>query len=89
MPPVAPPVTRNPDQGDALVVERRKQRLEPPRMYQVVMLNDDFTPMEFVIVVLQEFFGKDRETATRSCSRFTSMAVVSAASTRATLPQPR
>jgi ATP-dependent Clp protease adaptor protein ClpS len=65
MPPVAPPVTRNPDQGDALVVERRKQRLEPPRMYQVVMLNDDFTPMEFVIVVLQEFFGKDRETATQ------------------------
>ena len=63
--PVAPPVTRNPDQGDALVVERRKQRLEPPRMYQVVMLNDDFTPMEFVIVVLQEFFGKDRETATQ------------------------
>ena len=65
MPPVAPPVTRNPDQGDALVVERRKQRLEPPRMYQVVMLNDDFTPMEFVIVVLQEFFGKNRETATQ------------------------
>jgi hypothetical protein len=34
-------------------------------MYQVVMLNDDFTPMEFVIVVLQEFFGKDREAATQ------------------------
>ena len=34
-------------------------------MYQVVMLNDDFTPMEFVIIVLQELFGKDRETATQ------------------------
>lgn len=34
-------------------------------MYQVVMLNDDFTPMEFVIAVLQEFFGKDHDEATR------------------------
>jgi len=34
-------------------------------MYQVVMLNDDYTPMEFVIVVIQEFFNKDRETATQ------------------------
>ena len=34
-------------------------------MYQVVMLNDDFTPMEFVVRVLQEFFSKDRETATQ------------------------
>ena len=34
-------------------------------MYQVVLLNDDFTPMEFVVRVLQEFFNKDRETATQ------------------------
>jgi len=34
-------------------------------MYQVVMINDDYTPMEFVILVLQEFFGKDREVATQ------------------------
>ena len=34
-------------------------------MYQVVMLNDDYTPMEFVVVVIQEFFNKDRETATQ------------------------
>jgi ATP-dependent Clp protease adaptor protein ClpS len=34
-------------------------------MYQVVMLNDDFTPMEFVVMVLQQFFSKDRETATQ------------------------
>ena len=34
-------------------------------MYQVVMLNDDYTPMEFVVLVLQEFFNKDREAATQ------------------------
>ncbi len=34
-------------------------------MYQVVMLNDDYTPMEFVVGVIQDFFGKDLETATQ------------------------
>ena len=34
-------------------------------MYQVVMLNDDYTPMEFVVVIIQEFFGKDLEAATQ------------------------
>ena len=47
------------------MLERRVQKTRPPQMYQVVMLNDDYTPMEFVIVVLQEFFSKDRETATQ------------------------
>jgi ATP-dependent Clp protease adaptor protein ClpS len=37
---------------------------EPPPFYQVVMLNDDFTPMEFVVYVIQEYFGKDLEVAT-------------------------
>ena len=46
-------------------MERRTQKVKPPQMYQVVMLNDDYTPMEFVIVVIQEFFGKDQETATQ------------------------
>ena len=67
-PPLGP--TRKPelpshDEGGAVLLERRTQRVAPPPMYQVVMLNDDFTPMEFVIVVLQEFFGKDRESATQ------------------------
>lgn len=53
------------DEGGAVLLERRTQKVAPPPMYQVVMLNDDFTPMEFVIVVLQEFFGKDRESATQ------------------------
>ena len=47
------------------MIERRPQKTAPPQMYQVVMLNDDYTPMEFVVVVIQEFFNKDRETATQ------------------------
>lgn len=67
-PPKSPPSpTVRPvfDEGDAVVLERRSQKTQPPQMHQVVMLNDDYTPMEFVIVVLQEFFSKDRETATQ------------------------
>lgn len=47
------------------MLERRTQRVKPPKMYQVVLLNDDFTPMEFVVLVIQEYFNKDRETATQ------------------------
>ena len=54
-----------PDDGGEVVLERVPQKVKPPQMYQVVMLNDDFTPMEFVVVVIQEFFGKDRESATQ------------------------
>ena len=48
-----------------MVLERRTQKTRPPSMYQVVMLNDDYTPMEFVVIVIQEFFSKDLETATQ------------------------
>ena len=48
-----------------MVAERRTQRVKPPQMYQVVLLNDDYTPMEFVVVVIQEFFSKDLEAATQ------------------------
>lgn len=57
-----PPV---PSDGAAVVLERKTQRVEPPKMYQVVLLNDDFTPMEFVVFVLQEHFRHDLETATQ------------------------
>jgi ATP-dependent Clp protease adaptor protein ClpS len=53
------------DDDGTVVLERRTQRTKPPQMYQVVMLNDDYTPMEFVVMVLQEFFSKDLETSTR------------------------
>jgi ATP-dependent Clp protease adaptor protein ClpS len=66
-PPPAAPLTRPlQDDGDGTVVlERRPEKVKPPKMYQVVLLNDDYTPMEFVVVVIQEFFNKDRETATQ------------------------
>ena len=64
--PAAPPVIRPArDEGGSVVLERRTQKTQPPQMYRVLMLNDDYTPMEFVIVVLQEFFSKDREQATQ------------------------
>lgn len=40
-------------------LERSEQKL--PSMYKVVLLNDDFTPMEFVVMVVREYFKKDRE----------------------------
>lgn len=61
-PTAAPPKQ---DDGDTTVLERVPQKTKPPQMYQVVMLNDDYTPMEFVVFVIQEFFNKDRETATQ------------------------
>jgi ATP-dependent Clp protease adaptor protein ClpS len=50
--------------GDLLVQESKPELKQPP-LYQVVMLNDDYTPMEFVVQVLQMFFGMGREKATR------------------------
>ena len=64
----SPPATARPadvNGGDSVVLERRPQKTKPPQMHQVVLLNDDYTPMEFVVVVIQEFFSKDRETATQ------------------------
>ncbi len=49
--------------GFALASERPK--LKRPPLYKVVLLNDDYTPMEFVVEVLRAFFGMNPETATR------------------------
>ena len=65
IPPPANPLAR-PDEGQgAVVAERQASRVEPPRMFQVVLHNDDYTPMEFVVMVLQEYFQRDIETATQ------------------------
>ncbi len=48
-----------------MLAERKTARTKPPRMFQVVMLNDDFTPMEFVVMVLQQYFRLDLEAATQ------------------------
>lgn len=53
------------DSHTDLVVDRAPARVAPPPLYQVVLLNDDYTPMEFVVKVLQKFFGKGQEEATR------------------------
>jgi ATP-dependent Clp protease adaptor protein ClpS len=50
---------------DGLVVQESRPKLKPPPMYQVLLINDDFTPMEFVVHVLEKFFRMDREKATR------------------------
>jgi ATP-dependent Clp protease adaptor protein ClpS len=62
------PTRPGPGQDDAegtTILERIAQRTEPPRLYQVLLLNDDFTPMEFVVMVLQEYFRLDLDTATQ------------------------
>jgi ATP-dependent Clp protease adaptor protein ClpS len=51
-------------EGDLVVQETRPQ-LAPPPMYKVVIMNDDYTPMDFVVEVLESFFNMDREKATR------------------------
>ncbi len=63
--PNIPPTEPDKDGGGTVLLERRTQKVGPPQMYQVVLLNDDYTPMEFVVVVIQEFFGKDLATATQ------------------------
>ena len=47
------------------LLEAQETRAKLPPLYKVLLLNDDFTPMEFVIEVLQKFFAMDREQATR------------------------
>lgn len=64
-PPPQPPVAPRRDDAGAVVVERKTARTKPPQMYKVVLLNDDYTPMEFVVMVLQQYFKRDLETATQ------------------------
>ena len=47
------------------VITRTETRTKKPSLYKVLLLNDDYTPMEFVIHVLERFFSKGREEATR------------------------
>ena len=54
-----------PDRHGDLAVEEAKPKLSPPPLYKVLMLNDDYTPMDFVVEVLETFFAMDREKATR------------------------
>ncbi len=51
--------------AEKTVIESKKSGTKPPDMFNVLLLNDDFTPMEFVVVVLERFFSKSREQATQ------------------------
>ena len=50
---------------DGSLLEAQRAKTKPPKMYKVLLLNDDYTPMEFVIVVLQRFFSMSTEQATQ------------------------
>jgi ATP-dependent Clp protease adaptor protein ClpS len=47
------------------VITKTKTQTKRPNLYRVLILNDDYTPMEFVVMVLQEYFNRDLETATQ------------------------
>jgi len=47
------------------VLEARKSRVKPPPLFKVLLLNDDYTPMDFVVAVLQSIFTMTREQATQ------------------------
>ncbi len=54
------------DQGpDGAVITQTRTRTKRPHLYRVLLLNDDYTPMEFVVLVLQRFFNKNADEATR------------------------
>ena len=59
------PIRRQDDDSGAGLATRTKTKTKRPSLYRVLLLNDDYTPMEFVVVVLERFFQKGREDATR------------------------
>jgi len=58
---------RRPDDGDSgtSVVTKTRPKTKRPALYKVLLLNDDYTPMDFVVYVLERFFGKPPEEATQ------------------------
>jgi ATP-dependent Clp protease adaptor protein ClpS len=51
--------------SNTAIITKAKPRTKRPNLYRVLLLNDDYTPMEFVVHVLERFFNKNREDATR------------------------
>jgi ATP-dependent Clp protease adaptor protein ClpS len=50
---------------EGLALKEARPKLKEPALYKVILLNDDYTPMEFVVTLLERLFGMDREKATR------------------------
>lgn len=59
------PNTEPAERGTAVIAETARPEVARPPLYRVVLLNDDFTPMDFVVAVLEMFFGMGHEQATR------------------------
>jgi ATP-dependent Clp protease adaptor protein ClpS len=54
-----------PDDGRGLAIEEARPKLKKPPLFRVLLINDDYTPMEFVVEVLELIFAMDRPKATR------------------------
>ena len=52
-------------QDESLALQEAKPKLKRPPLYKVILINDDYTPMDFVVHILEIFFSLDRQTATR------------------------
>lgn len=57
-------VTRKNTANEDVALEPERQKIDPPPLYRVILLNDDYTPMDFVVVILERFFRMNREQAT-------------------------
>lgn len=64
----------SPDSERGLVVEPAKPQLKQPPLYKVVLLNDDYTPMDFVVRILEDFFSMNRKKRPRLCCMSTPVA---------------
>lgn len=62
---MAAPRNNGGDSSGTALATKPKAKTKKPHLYRVLLLNDDYTPMEFVIHVLERFFNKNREDATR------------------------
>jgi ATP-dependent Clp protease adaptor protein ClpS len=54
------------DGDHGLAIEEARPRIKKPSLYRVVLLNDDYTPMDFVVQILEKIFSMDRSSATRT-----------------------
>ena len=59
----------NNDDGDTILASKSQSKTEKPPLYKILLLNDDFTPMEFVVYVLERFFGMNNS---KACLLYTS-----------------
>ena len=61
-----PKFIKNTDQNNEVLIQKNtKKKLKRPSLYKVIMLNDDFTPMDFVVYLLKTFFQKNHDEASK------------------------